>query len=576
MIIRINKRTLVILFVFLLLASCFIPLTITQKINCINNSPLKINEGQILFVPMQAKTAYLINYDGSLNHSWDCDYRPGEAVYLLEDKSVLIAIKLTYLYGGAGGGIQRIGEDGTLLWDFRYYNEDYLSHHDFEILPNGNILMIAWDFKTREEAINAGKDPNKLTGSSFMPDHIIEVEPTGPSSGDIVWEWHSWDHLIQDYDSQKDNYGVVEDHPELIDINFGGIQADWLHCNSIDYNEEFDQIIISSRTFSEVWVIDHSTTTEEAAGHSGGNSGKGGDLLYRWGNPQAYGAGRPENQMLFQQHDAQWIEEGCPGEGNILIYNNGVGRPGYDYTSVDEIIPPVDENGNYTLETGEAFGPDNQTWVYDSDFFAWYIGGAQRLPNGNTMICNGPGGDFIEVTPEKVIIWEYENPYPNPVQNNVFKFKYYLPEAAPPEDPNLDCEGNLYWNYVEPGETVEDSFTVKNIGGARSLLNWEINKTSIEWGNWVFEPESGTNLTPEDGPVTVKVILKSPYDLNTEFEGFLRVENKNDSEDYDVVPVYLKTPRKRSFVLSFFDIIYLQIDRYPILNLILKKIEYKT
>jgi len=570
-----KNRTFVISLVIILFSTCFLPLSITQKVNKKYDFPSKIGQGQILFAPMQSKTAYLIHPNGEVNHTWTSEYRPGEAVCLLEDNSVLFATKLTYLFGGAGGGIQRIAEDGTLLWDFRYYTDEYLSHHDFEVLPNGNILIIAWEFKTREEAIDAGRDPNKLNGNSLMPDHIVEVVPTDPSSGDIVWEWHAWDHLIQDYDSHKANYGVVEDHPELIDINFGSYSADWLHCNSIDYNEGFDQIIISLRTFSEVWVIDHSTTTEEAAGHSGGNSGKGGDLLYRWGNPQAYRAGKPDNQMLFQQHDSKWIEPGYPGEGNILIFNNGNGRPGEDYTSVVEIIPPVDENGSYILESGEkAYGPNNETWVYNTNFFSWYIGGCQRLPNGNTMICDGPSGEFIEVTPEKDIIWEYENPYPNPVQNNVFKFRYYPSEPEPPEDPNLDCYGNLYWNYVKPSKTVEDSFTVKNIGGSGSLLNWEINKSSIEWGNWEFEPESGTNLTPEVGPVTVKVILESPSGANTEYEGFLRVENKDDPDDFDIVPVYLKTPRDRLFVLSFFDIIYSQKYRYPMLNFILKILKY--
>ena len=120
-----------------------------------------------------------------------------------------------------------------------------------------------------------------------MPDHVIEVEPNGSSGGNIVWEWHVWAHLIQDYDPAKDNYGVVEDHPELIDINFMAISAgkDLNHINAIDYNEEFDQILLTSAGQDEIWVIDHSTTTEESAGHTGGTSGKGGDLLYRWGNP---------------------------------------------------------------------------------------------------------------------------------------------------------------------------------------------------------------------------------------------------------------------------------------------------
>ena len=87
-----------------------------------------------------------------------------------------------------------------------------------------------------------------------------------------------------------------------------------MHTNSIDYNEEFDQILISVRYFNEIWVIDHSTTTEEAAGHTGGNSGKGGDLLYRWGNPKNIGREPRVINSSLGQHDASWIE-GCPWKG---------------------------------------------------------------------------------------------------------------------------------------------------------------------------------------------------------------------------------------------------------------------
>jgi len=208
-------------------------------------------------------------------------------------------------------------------------------------------------------------------------------------------EWHAWDHLIQDYDPARDNYGAVVDHPELIDINLNvsGIQADWNHINSIDYNEEFDQILLSSRNQNEIWIIDHSTTPEEAAGHTGGNSGKGGDILYLWGNPQACHTGNADDQKFFGQHDAQWIEPGCPGEGNILVFNNGQGRPDGTYYSIEEIIPPVANNGSYALTPGYAYGPEEPTWAYNdknpTDFYANHISGVQRLPNGNTLICTG-------------------------------------------------------------------------------------------------------------------------------------------------------------------------------------------
>jgi hypothetical protein len=320
-------------------------------------------------------------------------------------------------------------------------------------------------------------------------------------------------------------------------------------------------------------VIDHSTTTLEAAGHTGGNSGKGGDILYRWGNPVAYRAGTDEDQKFFQQHDVRWIKPGCPGEGNILVFNNGNGRPGTDYTTVDEIVTPVDEDGNYYLEPGSAYGPEEQIWIYDSDFFAFYVGGAQRLPDGNTLICNAPSGEFIEVTPEKAIVWEYENPYPNPVQNNLFTFKYFPPDESPQEEPNLDCEGNLQWNNIKPGVTVNGNFLVKNIGEPGSLLNWEIKTESIDWGNWTFEPVFGVNLTPEDGPVTVQVSVVVPDEENSEYEGFIRVENQDDSEDFDVVPVYLTIPRSKIDNKLILNYLKQHTNILPFIQILLKILE---
>ncbi len=559
-------RAIVFSTTILLFGTCFIPLSMTQTVNQNYEQCIYAGEGQILFAPMQSKTTYLIDKDGTVNHTWSSSYTPGESVYMLDDGSILYTGKLSFSGGGAGGAVQRIAWDGSIIWDFTYYTSDYLNHHDIEPLPNGNILMIAWEYKTRNEAIAAGRDPNYLQGNTIKPDHVIEVEPTGPTGGDIVWEWHAWDHLIQDYDPSKDNYGVVADHPELIDINFGSNKADWLHTNSIDYNEEFDQILVSVHNFNEIWVIDHSTTTAEAAGHTGGNSGRGGDILYRWGNPRAYRAGTTGDQKFFSQHDARWIEPGYPGEGNILVFNNGGGRPGPDYTSVDEIEPPVDSNGSYYLEPGFTYGPEEQIWIYDANFYAWFVGGAQRLPNGNTLICNGPAGKFLEVTPEKIIVWQYENPYPNPVQNNVFKIQYYPPEEPQPDEPDLDCEGSFNWIDVKAGVTLNGNFQIKNIGDASSLLNWKI-ESFPNWGNWSFNPESGENLTPEDGPVAVQVTVVTPDDPNKEFEGYIRVENQENPEDFDVIPVYLKTPRKRTISAPFLDFLNIHPNLFPILRI---------
>jgi hypothetical protein len=378
-------------------------------------------EGYTLFAPLWDTKTYLIDNNEEVLYSWQSIYTDAQAAYLLENGNLVrtsLVATCPVFTGGAQGRIEIFNTNGDKIWNYEYSSNTYNQHHDIEILPNGNILLIAWEIKSKQEAIAAGLNPNNLKRDQFWVDHIVEVKPFGASSGDIVWEWHVWDHLIQDFDPSKDNYGIVSDHPELIDINYGGerVGFDFNHINSIDYNEKFDQILLSSHNQNEIWIIDHSTTTAEAAGHSGGRYGKGGDILYRWGNPEAYKQGGKADKKYFSQHDGRWIEEGYPGEGNILVFNNGVGRPNSRYSSVDEIIPPVNENGFYEYNPGTAYGPEEQIWIYTmpnpSDMFTGKCGSSQRLPNGNTLICSTDQGFFLEVTYDKEIVWRYDNPYP--------------------------------------------------------------------------------------------------------------------------------------------------------------------
>jgi len=399
-------------------------------------------DGYTLFAPMYGKITYLINNDGKIVHTWISEHIMALGISLLENgnliRSCATDFDLRILLGGKSGAVEMFDWNGSLIWEFQYSGKTYCMHNDIEVLPNGNVLMTIWEKKTNEEAVAAGCDPDLILPRGFWIDHIIEVEPTFPSGGNIVWEWHVWDHMIQDFDATKENYGVVGAHPELVDINFkdNGRPPDWggtdvLHINSVDYNETFDQILLSLRALNEIWVIDHSTTTEEAAGHTGGNSGKGGDILYRWGNPQVYRKGDADDQKLFTQHDVRWIESGCPGKGHISIFNNGLGRPDGNYSSVLEIVPPVDSNGNYYLKSNSAYGPEEPVWTYTAenptDFYSPHLSSARRLPNGNTLICEGEDGHFFEVTPQKEIVWQYVNLFPLPVPgiNIVFKAQRY-------------------------------------------------------------------------------------------------------------------------------------------------------
>ncbi len=425
---------------------------------------------------------------------------------------------------------------GTILWEFIYDNETVCSHHDIKPLPNGNVLLLAYEVKTLSETVEAGKNP-QYTWDQLLVEQVIEVQPTGPTTGDIVWKWHVWDHLIQDFDSSKDNYGVIYNHPELIDINYGStVGYDWLHANSLDYNQRLDQILINVRNLNEIWVIDHSTSTEQASGHSGGLYGKGGDLLYRWGNPEAYDRGTIADRMFYWQHDANWVKDGYPGAGNILVFNNGVGR---GYSSVDEIIPPIDSLGNYIISPGQSYDPDTYIWRYISnppgDFFAYHLSGEQRLPNGNTLILQGEKGDFFVVTSNKEIVWTYNYFVPPPV-GVIFK-PFFVPNC-PPSNPDLDTEGSLQWNRIKPGEIVTGSFQVRNIGIGR--VNWTINN-SINWGNWTINPSYGYDNP--NNVTTVMVTLIAPDEENSDFEGYIRVQNTNNSMDFELVPVILTTEK---------------------------------
>ena len=240
-------------------------------------------------------------------------------------------------------------------------------------------------------------------------------------------------------DPEKPNYGVVADHPERIDINFALAEEaciddfglSWIHANALDYNAELDQIMVTLRRFSEIWIIDHSTSVEEAAGSAGGNGGKGGDLLYRWGNPRAYQRGALADQRLFWPHNAHWIPDGSPGAGNVLIFNNGAEYPGMErgYSSVDEISLPAD-GSNYRLDEGFAYGPSEHVWTYFADtpdsFYSYGQSSAQRLPNGDTLITDGPAGRIFEVTRGGEMVWEFVNPAAG--YQSVYRAYRYAPD----------------------------------------------------------------------------------------------------------------------------------------------------
>jgi len=379
----------------------------------------KAYEGYTLFAPINSKTTYLIDNSGEVRHKWNSEYFPGVSVYLLENGDLLRTTNVgseDFKMGGVGGGIEMLDWESKVVWSYKLASDTQIQHHDVEVMPNGNILLLGWESRSKDEALDAGVAAENIDpkSNSVWEDFIIEIDP---KTKETIWEWHAWDHLVQDHDFSKDNYGDIRQESDRINANYYKYsnKPDWMHSNSVDYNEELNQVMLSVREFNEVWIIDHSTTINQAASSEGGDNGKGGDLLYRWGNPEAYNAGTTEDRELFLQHNAQWIDDGLQGEGNILVFNNGDKTRAY--SSVLELKPAM-EGVTYSKADDGTYSTTEVVWEYTaadkSSLYASYISGAQRLPNGNTLVTAGTTGTFLEVTPKGETVWRFESPIIDP------------------------------------------------------------------------------------------------------------------------------------------------------------------
>jgi len=406
--------------------------------------------GYTLFAPLNGTSTYLIDLDGGVVRQWESELVPSAWVYLLDNGDLLRGGREPetsgFSGGGQGGRIQRFTFDGELIWDYTLNSREQLPHHDVAVLPNGNLLAIVWEYRGAEATRAAGRREGFIPDDGIWNDAVIELEPDDDGSARVVWEWRVWDHLVQNADSARANYGDPADYPGRIDINAdiigrdapqGPPTQDVFHINSVAYNSNLDQIILSSPTFNEVWVIDHSTTTAEAAG-------QGGELLYRWGNPQNYGRGTADDTRLGFQHDAKWIDDGLPGAGNLMIFSNRT-PPALGFggrTVVYELAAQNDRRGRYTLPDGAAYGPTEAVWTYAADdFSATYISGAVRLWSGNTLISSGPQGRLFEVDPAGTVVWDYWQPYgPNTESEGAAAqnpFAVFRAIRIPPDHPGL-------------------------------------------------------------------------------------------------------------------------------------------
>ena len=388
------------MFRFLLLFSLFSSFIYSQNtIGVLSNLPSSF-DGYTLFNSSGDTNTYLIDNCGYKMHTWHSEYRPNLSVYLLENGNLLRSTRRS-----GNKGFEILDWQSNVVWSY-IASPSLDIHHDIEMLPNGNVIFLGRELIPAADVISQG-GPN----SDRNVDIMIEIDT---STSQIVWQWSAWDHLIQDVDSLLPNYGVISNNPQRMDVNKLGTYgnpngSDWLHANSIDYNADLDQIIINFAKTGEFWIIDHSTTMTESQGSIGGLSNMGGDILYRWGNAKNYQRGTISDVILEFQHDSHWIPNGYVDAGKVMIFNNGKAR---GYSSVDLISLPLDSVSgyNYIIDSIGPYSPSAPEWSYSdsANFYSGFISGAQRLENGNTLVCSGEEGHIFEVEHlTDSIVWSY-------------------------------------------------------------------------------------------------------------------------------------------------------------------------
>ena len=352
----------------------------TRKLGLTAHEPSKAYPGYTLYAPMFGEgTVYLLDMQGEVAHTWQAPFEPGDYAYLLPNGNLFFLGKtpaprdeLFPAWPVFKGGILL-----ELDWDSNivWEHRDPAHHHDGRRTESGGALYL-----TIEELPAAlvprvrGGLPGTEHNGKMWSDRIVEID----RDGKVVWEWHAHEHL----------------DPATDVITATDLRHEWSHANTVVPLPGGD-VIVSFRNISTIARIDRAT----------------GGFVWKLAPP-----------LLAQQHDPNPLDN-----GNVLIFNNGSRRANIPliFSSVIEVEP---QSGKIAWEYRDATAM--------LSFFSSYISGVQRLPNGNTLICEGLTGRMFEVTPACEVVWEYTSPHFYPMQvfgvsNAVFRAFRYGPERFP-------------------------------------------------------------------------------------------------------------------------------------------------
>ncbi len=346
---------------------------------------------------------YLIDMNGNIVHEWKTPFRAWFG-RILPNGNLLVACSdgkkipgrigiEPYLIGGTQGWIYELDWKGHIIWSYFDGNQ----HHDFRRLPNGNLIYLSFEKvpKDLQKKVRGGIKGSEFKDGTMVNDLIVEVTPDGKR----VWEWHANDHMDPDIDVMALTHSRQE----------------WGHGNGLDVTDD-GNIIYDARHTDTVYMIDKKT----------------GKILWRFGNI-AYldkESGRIEykdpgsSDTLGGQHNVQIIRPGLPGAGNILLYDNGM----HADTSRAVEIDPKSLKVVWEEKLGSSF-----MGRLGRKHFSSFISSVQRLPNGNTFICDGGNGRLFEITSKQEIVWEYVNPHMGDALwfYTVYRASRYGPDHCP-------------------------------------------------------------------------------------------------------------------------------------------------